>query len=110
MKHEEFKMALIRLKEVKEYTGLGRSSIYEKMNNGLFPKSVSLGDRAVAWVDSEITDWVQDKIDQRDEYEHQTHDKETKQLSEADVIAWIKNKFRINSLSESIEWLMNALK
>lgn len=110
MKQEEFKMALIRLKEVKEYTGLGRSSIYEKMNNGLFPKSVSLGDRAVAWVDTEITEWVQEKIDQRDECELLTPSKETKQLSEADVIAWIKDKFKMNSLSKSIEWLMKALK
>ena len=110
MKQEEFKMALIRLSEVKEYTGLGRSSIYKYMNDGLFPKSVSLGDRAIAWVDSEIIEWVQDKIDQRDDCEHQAQGKETKQLSEADVIAWIKNKFKMNSLSESIEWLMRVLK
>jgi prophage regulatory protein len=110
MNNEEFKMALIRLSEVKEHTGLGRSSIYKYMNDGLFPKSVSLGDRAIAWVDSEIIDWVQDKIDQRDRCEHQTQNKEAEQLSEADVIAWIKNRFKMNSLSESIEWLMNAIK
>lgn len=110
MKQEEFKMALIRLKEVKEYTGLGRSSIYEKMNNGLFPKSVSLGDRAIAWVDTEIIEWVQDKIDQRDEYEQQVPSKGAKPLTEAEVIAWIKNKLKMNTLSESIEWLMKALK
>ena len=102
-------MALIRLSEVKEYTGLGRSSIYEKMNSDLFPKPVSLGDRAVAWVDTEIIDWVQDKIDQRDEREHPTHVKETKQLSEADVIAWIKNKFKMQNLSESIEWIVKII-
>lgn len=110
MKQEEFKMALIRLKEVKEYSGLGRSSIYEKMNNGLFPKSVSLGDRAVAWVDTEIIDWVQDKIDQRDECEPQAHGKGAKPLTETEVTAWIKDKFKANSLSESIEWLMKTLK
>jgi prophage regulatory protein len=110
MNNEEFKMALIRLSEVKEYTGLGRSSIYKYMNDGAFPKSVSLGDRATAWVSSEITEWVQDKIDQRDGCEHQTYNKEAKQLSEADVIAWIKDRFKMNSLSESIEWLMKAIK
>jgi prophage regulatory protein len=102
-------MALIRLSEVKEYTGLGRSSIYEKMNNGLFPKSVSLGDRAVAWVDSEITDWVQDKIDQRDKYEQQAPNKGTKALTETEVITWIKDKFKANSLSESIEWVVKII-
>jgi len=103
-------MALIRLSEVKEYTGLGRSSIYKYMNEGAFPKSVSLGDRAMAWVDSEIIEWVQDKIDQRDECEQQTPNKEAKPLTETEVIAWIKDKFKMNSLSESIEWLMTALK
>jgi prophage regulatory protein len=103
-------MALIRLSEVKEYTGLGRSSIYKYMNDGAFPKSVSLGDRATAWVSSEITEWVQDKIDQRDGCEQQAPSNGTKTLTEAEVIAWIKNKFKMNSLSESIEWLMKALK
>jgi prophage regulatory protein len=102
-------MALIRLKEVKEYTGLGRSSIYEKMNNGLFPKSVSLGDRAVAWVDSEIVEWVQDKIDQRDECEQQEPGKGTKPLTETEVIVWIKDKFKANSLSKSIEWIVKII-
>lgn len=34
--------------------GLGRSSIYKFMGDGRFLKSVSLGDRAVAWVESEV--------------------------------------------------------
>lgn len=102
-------MALIRLAEVKEYTGLGRSSIYKYMNDGLFPKSVSLGDRATAWVSSEIEEWVQDKIDQRDGCEQQTPSKGTKPLSEVDVTTWIKDKFKTNSLSESIEWLMKVV-
>jgi prophage regulatory protein len=42
-------MKLIRLKEVMELTGLGRSSIYKFMEEGDFPQSTSLGDRAVAW-------------------------------------------------------------
>ena len=109
MRQEEFKMALMRLKEVKEYTGLGRSSIYKYMNEGLFPKSVSLGCRATAWVDTEIIEWVQNKIDQRDENEHQSPYKETKPLLEADVIAWIKEKFKKHSLSESIEWLIKVM-
>ena len=58
-------MRFIRLKEVMHVTGLGRSSIYNYMAEGRFPKTVSLGGRAVAWVESEITDWIQDKIAQR---------------------------------------------
>ncbi|MEL7293406.1 MAG: AlpA family transcriptional regulator [Pseudomonadota bacterium] len=51
-------MRFLKLKEVMEKTALSRSAIYRKMNDGEFPQSVSLGDRAVAWVESEIDDWM----------------------------------------------------
>ncbi|MEH0092406.1 AlpA family transcriptional regulator [Vibrio metschnikovii] len=60
-------MRFLKLKEVMEKTALSRSAIYRKMNDGEFPESVSLGDRAVAWVESEVQDWVIDKVAERDE-------------------------------------------
>ncbi len=63
---EEIVMRLIRLKEVMSLTGLGRSSIYKFMEESRFPKSVSLGDRAVAWIESEVEDWIVEKIAERD--------------------------------------------
>lgn len=59
-------MRLIKLSEVKHLTGLGRSTIYRFMTEAKFPRSVSLGDRAVAWVESEVTEWVLAKIEARD--------------------------------------------
>lgn len=59
-------MRLIRLKEVINSTGLGRSSIYNYISGGRFPKPVSLGGRAVAWVEEEIEEWIQEKINGRD--------------------------------------------
>lgn len=59
-------MRLIRLKEVMDLTGLSRASVYKFMAKNTFPKSVSLGDRAVAWVEQEVADWVLDKIAERD--------------------------------------------
>lgn len=59
-------MRLIRLKEVKYATGLGRSTIYKYIENGTFPRSVSLGERAVAWVESEVVTWVKARIEARD--------------------------------------------
>lgn len=64
--NEEHVMRLIKLKDVMSNTGLGRSTIYKYIAEGAFPKPVSLGARAVAWVDSEVEDWVMDKIEQRD--------------------------------------------
>ncbi|MCD9554033.1 AlpA family phage regulatory protein [Photobacterium carnosum] len=58
-------MRFIRLKEVMHVTGLGRSSIYNYMAEGRFPKTVSLGGRAVAWVESEITDWMLERVSGR---------------------------------------------
>lgn len=55
-------MRLIRLKEVMEMTGLSRSCIYKYIEIGTFPQNVSLGGRAVAWVESEIQDWIQNVI------------------------------------------------
>lgn len=47
-------MRFLKLKEVMQKTALSRSAIYRKMNDGEFPKSISLGgDRAVAWVEGE---------------------------------------------------------
>ncbi len=51
-------MRFLKLKEVMEKTALSRSAIYRKMSDGEFTQSVSLGDRAVAWVESEIDDWM----------------------------------------------------
>ena len=64
-----FVMRLIRLKEVMSRTGLGRTSIYNFMNAGTFPKSVQLGERAVAWVDEEIDAWILDKLERRNSIE-----------------------------------------
>jgi prophage regulatory protein len=61
-------MRLIKLKEVMHNTALARSTIYKYIADGMFPKPVSLGDRAVAWVEEEIFDWIEDKISQRQSF------------------------------------------
>ena len=47
-------MRFLKLKEVMQKTALSRSAIYRKMNDNNFPQSINLGDRAVAWVDSQV--------------------------------------------------------
>tara|TARA_R110000851_G_C13101874_1_gene568645 strand:+ start:9112 stop:9318 length:207 start_codon:yes stop_codon:yes gene_type:complete len=54
---------IIRLPAVKEKTGLSRSSIYLRMSKGEFPSSISLGDRAIGWVENSVDNWVEDKIE-----------------------------------------------
>ena len=53
---------MLRLPSVIEITGLSRSSIYLRMKNNDFPPSISLGDRAIAWLESDIEQWLEDKV------------------------------------------------
>lgn len=58
-------MKFLRLKEVMTLTALSRSSIYKFMAEERFPQTLSLGDRAVAWLESEIEEWMEEKLLQR---------------------------------------------
>ena len=53
---------ILRLPAVREWTGLSRSSLYAMMARNEFPKSISLGDRAVGWLQSEIESWQEQRI------------------------------------------------
>jgi len=61
------KERLIRLKEVIAICGLSRSRIYQYINEGKFPASVSLGGRSIGFVESEIQLWVANVIGLRDD-------------------------------------------
>lgn len=62
-------MRLIKLAEVMNQTALGRSSVYKYMKEGLFPKPVTQIGKSVAWVESEIQEWILEKIGKRDDVE-----------------------------------------
>ena len=53
---------LIRRKEVQSKTGLGASSIYAMMQQGTFPKAVSISERRVAWIESDVDQWISERI------------------------------------------------
>jgi prophage regulatory protein len=55
-------MRLIRLPEVLKKTGLSRSRLYADVS---FPQRVKLGTRGVAWVESEVEDWIAARIADR---------------------------------------------
>lgn len=58
-------MRFLRLSEVQERVGLGRTSIYKMMREGNFPKPVNTLGRNVAWLDSEVDEWMMDRIDEK---------------------------------------------
>ncbi len=54
---------IIRLSQVRELTGLSKSSIYSFISKGQFPKSISLGSRSVGWKEKDVFDWIDNKAD-----------------------------------------------
>lgn len=56
--------AIVRRKQVESRTGLSRSTIYLRIKGGAFPKPISLGARAVGWLESEIEEWLDNQIKQ----------------------------------------------
>lgn len=55
----------IRLPEVLYTTGLSRSTVYEMMSRKQFPAQVSLGGKNVAWLASEVEQWMDERIANR---------------------------------------------
>ena len=53
---------ILRLPTVKAITGLSRSTIYLRMSEGTFPEKISLGSRAVGWLETEVQDWLDERI------------------------------------------------
>ena len=53
---------ILRLPKVKAITGLSRSTIYLRMSEGKFPKHISLGSRAVGWLKTEVSEWMEERI------------------------------------------------
>lgn len=58
---------LLRLSECESVTGLKKSSIYTLMKRGEFPRCVQITSRCVAWPESKILGWVQDRIRDADQ-------------------------------------------
>ncbi|MDM3887030.1 AlpA family transcriptional regulator [Pseudomonas sp. BCRC 81390] len=48
----------MRIGEVITVTGLGRNTIYTRMREGTFPRQVRLGPHSVAWLQSDISEWM----------------------------------------------------
>ncbi|WPD44464.1 AlpA family transcriptional regulator [Pseudomonas aeruginosa] len=59
-------MRIIRLKEVMDLTGLARSTVYKYIAASEFPVPLSLGERCVGWLESEIHDWILARVAERD--------------------------------------------
>lgn len=55
-------LSILRRNQVIARTGLSRSTIYQKIKDGEFPKQISLGARAVGWTSISIDEWIDAQI------------------------------------------------
>ena len=53
---------LLRRPDVQQRTGLSRSSLYNLIKEGRFPRPVQISDRSVAWVSDDIDVWINTRI------------------------------------------------
>ncbi len=61
--------SVLRIPDVIAKTGLSRSTIYVRIKNDqTFPKPISLGDRAIGFLESEINDWIAVRIEKSRTY------------------------------------------
>ena len=54
---------LLRLSDVRERVPYSRSTIYQLIAQGKFPQAISLGERAVAWLESDIDEWIAARVE-----------------------------------------------
>lgn len=56
------RLTMLRRRQVEARTGLSRSTICLRISQGSFPRAVSLGGRAVGWIENEIENWLEEQV------------------------------------------------
>ena len=59
-------MRILRRPDVETQTGLSRSTIYDLMKVHKFPRPVPLGEKSVGWLESEIENWIAERVAERE--------------------------------------------
>lgn len=59
-------LVFIKMPEVKRRTGLGKTTIYDRISAGTFPAPVPLGGNAVGWIEAEVDAWQAARVAERD--------------------------------------------
>lgn len=54
---------LIKLPAVKQRSTLSTSEIYRRIAAGTFPKQIRLGAKSVAWLESDIDQWIAEQVE-----------------------------------------------
>ena len=54
--------SLIRFAEVQKRTGYSKAWLYRLMSEQRFPDAIKIGSRSIAFIESEIDEWINQRI------------------------------------------------
>ncbi|WP_373182416.1 helix-turn-helix transcriptional regulator [Halomonas campaniensis] len=60
---EREQQRLLRRPDVLHRCGISNSTLHRLINAGDFPAPIQLSPRAVAWIESEINEWIEQRIE-----------------------------------------------
>ena len=66
VQENQISLRILRLDGVMAKTQISRSTIYDSIQKGTFPRPVKLGARAVGWLENEIESWLAVRVENRD--------------------------------------------
>ena len=61
-------MKILKLNDVKKLTTFSVSTIYRLASEGKFPKPIKLAERSSGWLEKEVLDYINDRINCRDDF------------------------------------------
>src|SRR6185437_12743256 len=67
--------AILRIRDVLRTTGLSKATLYKRIAAREFPRPISLGGRAVGWLQREVEGWISDRVLLRPEVGYEVSDR-----------------------------------
>ena len=61
----EKRFNLIKLPQVMQMTTLSRATVYRLIAKGEFPEQIKLSERASAWIEDEVLEWLRTRVNTR---------------------------------------------
>ena len=52
----------MRMPEVLRMVGLSRSTLWNMIHDGRFPRQIRLGPKSIGWRDTEVFVWIEEKL------------------------------------------------
>ena len=62
----DIKKRFLRIPEIVHRTGMSKETIYNRINQGLFPKQIPIGANLVVWLERNVQEWMQAQVDKKE--------------------------------------------